>query len=293
MKLALESVTRRYRTGGDDAQVVTAVDDVSLNIESREFVCVLGPSGCGKSTLLRLAASVEQPDSGRVLVGAYERGGAREPAGLGLTGSPTDLSDTPGPPELRPAGPPSPDRFLIFQDTDQLFFWKTALANVEMSMRLAGRSAGRSAGGPAQDPIRQEALHLLEKVGLQDAAQRYPSELSVGMRQRVAIARGLAAHPSLLLMDEPFASVDAATRIGLQRLVLDLWRETGVTVLFVTHDIHEAVLLSDRIAVMGKAGRLITVKNNPLPRPRDPGAVGDSALPKELFDLIEGGGGET
>jgi NitT/TauT family transport system ATP-binding protein len=206
-----------------------AIAEVSLAIASQEFICVVGPSGCGKSTLLRLIAGLETLSSGAIRIGGDEVAGPRRDIGL------------------------------VFQ-TPVLLPWRTVLKNVLVPaevLKLERRSALRRAHG------------LLELVGLQGFGERYPNELSGGMRQRVAIARSLMHDPSILLMDEPFGALDALTREAMNLELLRIWRASAKTVVLVTHSIEEALLLSDRVAVFTpRPGRIRDVVDVPLPRPR-------------------------
>ncbi|MGA2799508.1 MAG: ABC transporter ATP-binding protein [Thermoguttaceae bacterium] len=204
--------------------------NLSLHVEDREFVVLLGPSGSGKSTCLRLIAGLERPDSGNVKM------------------------------DGRDITSPSRDRGLVFQHYTN-FPWLTVARNVEYPLRIAGTSRAES---------RLKGEDWLRTVGLTEFASFYPAELSGGMQQRLALARTLAANPQVLLMDEPLGALDAVTRDSLQEQVLRLWAETGKTIVFVTHDIHEAVFLADRIYVFSKrpakvAGEFVIR----LPRPRD------------------------
>lgn len=213
-------------------QETHALRDVSLTVRSGEFVSLVGRSGSGKSTLLRLIAGLLSPSSGQVLV----------------DGRKVD-------------GPPASARY-VFQDYgESLFPWLSARDNVAFG--------ARSAGDDRKTALRT-ADHYLELVGLQAASARYPWELSGGMQQRLAIARALASRPQLLLMDEPFGAVDALSRARLQDLILSLWADLDLTVILVTHDIDEAVYLSDRVVVLDAAGQgLDTDTPIELPRPRD------------------------
>jgi NitT/TauT family transport system ATP-binding protein len=207
------------------------VRDVTLSIEPGEFVCLLGPSGCGKSTLLNVVAGFV-PASGKVLVGG------------------------------RPVSGPGIDRGVVFQSTEALFPWLTVRENVEYGARIRGVGKRERS---------EKAFEYLRLVGLPHAAERYPPELSGGMRQRVQIARVLANEPSVILMDEPFGALDAQTREVLQREVDRIWRATRATIVFVTHDIGEAVTLGDRVVTMtaGPAATIKTVAVVDLPHPRD------------------------
>jgi NitT/TauT family transport system ATP-binding protein len=207
----------------------TALGNVSLTIDRGEFVCVLGPSGCGKTTLLNILAGFVVPSHGDILVN-----------GSAIEG-------------------PSAERGVVFQDYS-LFPWLTAQANVEFGLRMAGRAA-RERGEIARD--------LLRLVGLPEAGAKYPFELSGGMKQRIAIARALATRPSLLLMDEPFAALDAMTRSSLQARLIDIHRQEQPTILFVTHNIGEALFLASRLIVMSaNPGRIVEDIRVDLPRPR-------------------------
>ena len=206
-----------------------ALEGVDLDVAAGEFVCLLGPSGCGKSTLLNILAGFEQPDAGEVLV-----------SGTPVTG-------------------PGPERGVLFQ-TPRLFPWLTTWQNI-----LYGPKA-RGLNTPA---VRDEAERLLDVVGLTEARDAFPHELSGGMRHRAAFARVLINRPSLLLMDEPFGALDAITRAGLQRFLLELWQSRRTTIVFVTHDVEEATLLGDRVVVLsGSPGRTVATLGVDLPRPR-------------------------
>ncbi|MBR7958286.1 ABC transporter ATP-binding protein [Burkholderia cenocepacia] len=207
-----------------------ALDDISFRTHRREFVCVIGPSGCGKSTLIRILAGLDTQTSGDVL----------------LDGKPVDG--------------PGADRGMVFQGYT-LFPWLTVKKNVMFGLRMNGSSSGVA---------EREALQWLDLVGLTRFADVYPHQLSGGMKQRVAIARALANRPRILLMDEPFGALDAQTRARMQTHLLDIWRNIDVTILFITHDLDEAIFLADRILVLkanpGGVQELIEV---PVPRPRD------------------------
>jgi NitT/TauT family transport system ATP-binding protein len=201
----------------------------SLRVGAGEFVCLLGPSGSGKSTILNLVAGLARPTSGRVLEGE------------------------------RPVSGPGPDRAVVFQDA-ALFPWLTLRNNIEFPLKLHGLKAG------ARAHRSEELLRLVHLWRFQD---RYPHELSGGMRQRGAIARALAANPAVLLMDEPFAALDAQTREILQGEVERIWSATRKTVIFVTHNVREAVRLADRVVLMGtRPGRILHEETIDLPRPR-------------------------
>ncbi len=214
-----------------EGRVVHAIEDVSLEIERGEFVTVIGPSGCGKTTLLNILAGFERPSAGRVLLEGY------------------------------PIDGPGADRGVVFQEY-ALFPWLTLRQNVEYGPRERSIPASRT---------RELTDRTLGMMGLTGAENRYPHELSGGMRQRAALARVLINDPKILLMDEPFAALDAQTRARLQREVARLWNETRKTVFFVTHSVEEAVLLADRVVAMtAHPGRLKADVRIELPRPRDP-----------------------
>ncbi len=233
------------------AGTVHALDAVSLNVLPGEFVCLVGPSGCGKTTLLNVVAGFVQPTGGEVLVGGKGAGGQGAARGM------------------------------VFQDYSQLFPWRTARRNVEFG--LEARAVGSA-------ERRTEALRHLSMVKLERFADTYPHQLSGGMQQRVAIARALAYNPTLLLMDEPFGALDALTRDEVQKILVDVWQETGKTVLYVTHNVAEAVYLADRIIVMSPhPGRIQADIQVPIPRYRDPLSDPFIALQRHVLRLITGG----
>jgi NitT/TauT family transport system ATP-binding protein len=233
---------------GTDGARTTALAEISFTIDPGEFVTIVGPSGCGKTTLARLVGGFESPTSGRILVD-----------GTPVTG-------------------PTPARAMVFQEY-HLFPWLTVQENIAF---------GLVEKGVTEDRRNDRVQEMLELVGMTARAEAYPAELSGGMKQRVALARALAVDPGLLLMDEPFGSVDSQTRRRLQRELLDIWRNMEKTVVFVTHDIEEAVLLSDRVVVLtGSPGRVRDDVTIELPRPRD--QTGDEFIEyvDSLLDLVE------
>ena len=214
---------------GEGAQAFDAVQDVSLSVAPGEFVCVLGPSGCGKSTLLGGLAGHWQATSGNLRVD-----------GLEVTG-------------------PHPDRGLVFQH-HTLFPWKRVLDNVAFGLKMKG---------VARREREARAREMLALVGLQGFESRYPVQLSGGMQQRVEIARVLINQPRVMLMDEPFGALDAQTRLRMQELLLGVWSRVGTTIVFITHDIDEALFLADRIVVMSpRPGRIIDEIPVDFTRPR-------------------------
>ena len=226
---------------------VQALDGVDFVVRDGEFVCVVGPSGCGKTTLFRIIAGLETATTGGVFL------------------------------DGEPVTGPGMDRGMVFQDY-RLFPWRTVLGNVRFGLEQQSLS---------QSAADDRAMEMLDLVGLAETAEQYPRELSGGMQQRVGIARALAVDPSVLLMDEPFASVDAQTRELLHHELLRIWTETGKTVLFVTHDVDEAVALADRVVVLGGSpGRVRDVVEVALPRPRSRRDDGFVALERRLRGLI-------
>jgi NitT/TauT family transport system ATP-binding protein len=209
---------------------VTALENISFDVHRREILCLIGPSGCGKSTMGRIIAGLDQPTAGQVLV------------------------------DGRPVRGPSSERGMVFQGYT-LFPWRTVLENVMFGLELAGR--GKSAA-------EEEARPWVDMVGLHRFVNAYPHQLSGGMKQRVAIARALVNRPRILIMDEPFGALDAQTRAEMQAHLIEIWRNVDVTIVFVTHDLDEAVFLGDRVLVMGSCpGRVLETVENHVPRPRE------------------------
>jgi NitT/TauT family transport system ATP-binding protein len=223
----------------------TAVEDVSLEVAQGEFVSLVGPSGCGKTTILNIVAGFIPPSDGEILID-----------GRAIKG-------------------PGADRGVVFQSF-ALFPWKTVLANVGFGLKMRGFPKEE------RDRIAREYLDL---VGLGHAAERYPSELSGGMQQRVGVVRALANNPDVLLMDEPFASVDAQTRMTLQEELTRIWEERRPTIVFVTHDVAEAVFLADRVVVLSKGHVLEEIEVH-LPRPRSWDALHEDADFKALSGRV-------
>ncbi|MDO6443006.1 ABC transporter ATP-binding protein [Marinobacter sp. 2_MG-2023] len=228
----------------------SAVQSANLTVQPGEFVCLLGPSGCGKSTLMNSIAGFVPPTRGDVTV------------------------------DSEAVTEPGPDRGMVFQQ-HSLFPWKTVRENVAFGPLMAG---------VGQNEANSVARTFLSLVGLAAFENAYPNTLSGGMQQRVGIARALANYPSVLLMDEPFGALDAQTRIMMQENLLEIWREFHNTVVFVTHDIDEAVFLSDRIVVMSASpGRIIADIKVDLPRPREQSLLTSPsfmALKRQCLDLI-------
>lgn len=221
-------------TRGDEEFV--AIEDVTLTIKKGDFLTVVGPSGCGKSTLLQMVAGLLPPTRGQVTF---------------------DGDDVVRPPF---------DMVYVFQQyTKSLMPWRTILDNVAFGLEVPRRKQGKS-----RTQIRERCRMELARVGLAGTEEQYPWQLSGGMQQRVAIARALVCEPGVLLMDEPFSALDALSRSSLQDLLLELWAELNLTVVFVTHDVEEAVYLSDWVAVLSKSpSRIVERLDIDLPRPRD------------------------
>ena len=206
-------------------------DNVSLEIHRREFVCIIGPSGCGKSTLIRIVAGLDEASGGQMLL------------------------------DGKPVSGPGRDRGMVFQGYT-LFPWRTVKQNVMFGLEMQGKSSAEA---------ESTAREWLDVVGLSRFQEAYPHELSGGMKQRVAIARALANEPRILIMDEPFGALDALTRAKMQAYLLQIWKKVDVTILFITHDLDEAIYLSDRILVLGVSpGGIREFIENPVPRPRTP-----------------------
>ena len=214
---------------GSPPRLTTALNDINLQTHRREFLCIVGPSGCGKTTLVRILAGLEEKNSGQVLL-----------QGKAVT-------------------EPGSDRGMVFQGYT-LFPWLTVKKNVMFGLEVNGRG---------KDEAERQALQWLQLIGLERFADAYPNQLSGGMKQRVAIVRALANQPRILLMDEPFGALDAQTRCRMQAHLLEIWRKIDITIVFITHDLDEAIFLADRILVLsahpGEVRELIEV---PVPRPR-------------------------
>ena len=214
---------------GSGPRSTTALNDINFQTHRREFLCIVGPSGCGKTTLVRILAGLEERNSGQVLL-----------QGKAVT-------------------EPGSDRGMVFQGYT-LFPWLTVKKNVMFGLEVNGRG---------KHEAEQHALQWLQLIGLERFAEAYPHQLSGGMKQRVAIVRALANQPRILLMDEPFGALDAQTRCRMQAHLLEIWRKIDITIVFITHDLDEAIFLADRILVLsahpGEVRELIEV---PVPRPR-------------------------
>ncbi|MEI6829843.1 MAG: ABC transporter ATP-binding protein [Synechococcaceae cyanobacterium ELA445] len=221
------SISGVSKSFGDGSRAKLVLDDINFELDSGEFVALVGSSGSGKSTVMRLIAGLERPSSGTITV------------------------------DGNPVRGPGSDRGMVFQKYS-LYPWLSAADNVAFGMRLQGRS---------RSEVRERTGYFLEVVGLQDAANRLPRELSGGMQQRVAIARALAADPKVLLLDEPFGALDLQIRESMQEFLFLLWERTGLTALLITHDIEEALLLAQRVHIMApRPGRIVRTVEGELDR---------------------------
>lgn len=229
---------------------IQALQDVSFQVHRREFITVIGPSGCGKSTLVRLLAGLETSSGGTIA----------------LSGNPVE--------------DPGPDRGMVFQGYT-LFPWLTVKRNIMFGLQMQGLT---------DSSAESEALQWIDLIGLDRFAEHYPHQLSGGMKQRVAIARALATRPKILLMDEPFGALDAQTRAKMQRYLLEIWRNIDITIIFITHDLDEAIYLADRILVLdAHPGRVHDFIEVPVARPRHPTQVADPtfvALKQHIESII-------
>jgi NitT/TauT family transport system ATP-binding protein len=242
--LRLQAVRKHFGEGTPADAASFAIGHVDLDVHEGEFLAVVGPSGCGKSTLLQIAAGLMAPSAGRVEF----RGEAVHTPPHGIV-------------------------YLFQQYGKSLLPWRTVLHNVDFATeQRAGMSAAQR---------RDHSMRFIEMVGLRESASLYPWQLSGGMQQRVTIARALAAEPRVLLLDEPFSSVDALTRLELHAMLLELWARHGFTAVLVTHDVDEAVFLADRIAVLSaRPSSVLATLETQLPRPRD--AITTRELPRFL-----------
>ena len=231
----------------DDGSDLVVLDRIKFDVEDKEFVCILGSSGCGKTTLLRLIAGLDEAQSGSIVLDGEEIRGT------------------------------SPKVGMVFQEYS-LFPWRTVIDNIAFGLEMRGMP---------RDERYRIADHYLQLVNLSQFRDSFPTELSGGMRQRVAVARALALDPVLLLMDEPFGALDAQTRNMLQKELLEIWEATRKTIVFITHSVDEAVYLSDRIIVLTpRPGRICQMFSIDLPRPRDRTSVEFALIRRNVLDLI-------
>lgn len=229
--LRVDRLGKDYYTAG---RIKRVLRDISFSLRDGEFVSLLGPSGCGKTTLLKCLASFIEPTEGSILV------------------------------EGKKVKEPGPDRIMIFQDFNQLFPWKKVRGNLFFPLSLQIKDKEELKKRKA------DSLEILRSVGLSDSADYYPHTLSGGMKQRAVIARALSLSPKILLMDEPFCSLDVQIRASLQDLLVSLWKERKLSILFVTHDLQEALILSQRVLVLSSDGKIKAEIENPLPEYRHP-----------------------
>lgn len=249
--VSLKNITQEFER--EDGSRLTALEDLSLTVHDKEFLCIVGPSGCGKTTILRIVAGLDSATSGDVLLD-----------GQRITGT-------------------HPDIGMVFQEYS-LFPWRTIRENVAFGLEMQGMGA---------EERRRQGRDYLQLVGLDEFADSYPFELSGGMRQRVAIARALATDPEVLLMDEPFGALDAQTRNRMQEELLGIWEESRKTVLFVTHSVDEAVYLGDRIVVLSpRPGRIRECVDVPFDRPRERTSPQFAELRRRVLALIQERDGE-
>jgi NitT/TauT family transport system ATP-binding protein len=231
----------------DDGTQLVVLDHLSFNVKDKEFVCILGSSGCGKTTLLRLIAGLDEVQSGSIILDGEEIRG------------------------------PNPKVGFVFQEYS-LFPWRNVIDNIAFGLEMNGI--------PKEERYRI-AEQYLDLVNLSQFKSSYPSELSGGMRQRIAVARALALEPVLLLMDEPFGALDAQTRNMLQKELLEIWEKTKKTIVFITHSVDEAVFMADRVVVLTpRPGRVCQIFPVDLKRPRDRTSVEFARVRRQVLDLI-------
>ncbi len=247
MKTILE-VKNLSKTFSSQGGTSQILKDLNLTVKEREFICILGPSGCGKSTFLRCVAGFE----------GYE--GTVECNGEAVT-------------------KPSTDRIMVFQDYNQLFAWKTVEKNIQYALKLKGIKD--------KAELKEISDRYIKKVGLDGYQKYYPHELSGGMKQRVAIAKALALKPQIILMDEPFAALDAITRNNLQKELYKISTEEEVTFIFVTHNIQEAITLGTRVLLMGKQGQILIDEENKIKKPVKPSSEGYGAMWDRFSQALE------
>jgi NitT/TauT family transport system ATP-binding protein len=244
--LSIKNLNKTFtKESGED---FTAINDLSLEINEGEFICILGPSGCGKTTLLRIIAGLEKLTTGEIVLN-----------GKSISG-------------------PGPDRGLVFQEF-ALFPWRTVRKNVEFGLEIKGTDS---------DEVREISDRYIDLVGLKGFEDFHPGQLSGGMKQRVGIARALANDPAIILMDEPFGALDAQTRNLMQKELLRIWKETKKTVVFITHSVDEAVYLADRIVVLttrpSNIKKIFEIKTE---RPRDRASVEFASMRKRILEELE------
>jgi len=244
IKIRIRNLSKTFYT----SPPVKALENINLDVCENEFLSIVGPSGCGKTTLLRIIAGLESYD-GEILI------------------------------DGKPVKNPSPDRFLVFQEFDQLFPWKTVEDNIEFGLKLK-----------KEENLKSKTRLLIDLVGLKGFEKSYPHQLSGGMKQRVAIARAISMSPTVLLMDEPFGSLDAQMRRHLQIELERVWQKIRKTIIFVTHNIRESIILGDRVVVLTtRPSKIKHIQNIDLNRPRDPSSSEFGMIWKELVNQLENG----
>lgn len=242
--LKVENLNKIYADQNEKTEIL---NQVSIEIKKKEFVCILGPSGCGKTTLLRCIAGFESFD-GKIIVDNVE------------------------------TSVPDKDRIMVFQDFNQLFPWKTVEKNIQYPLKIQGIKD--------KNELQRISDEVLKKVKLEEYKTFYPHHLSGGMKQRVAIAKALALQPKIILMDEPFAALDAMTRSRLQQELLKISQETDITFIFVTHNIQEAIILGTRVMVFGQKGKILVDDKNSIKKPVSPASEGYGTFWQKLHDAL-------
>jgi len=246
--LQIKNICKSYKLENKELKVL---DDISISLNSGDFLTVLGPSGCGKSTLLRCICGMETPDKGQILIDGNPI------AGIG------------------------PERLMVFQDFNQLFPWKTVEENIIFPLKFNNISKNKA-------ELKEIAEEFMDIVHLKKFRNAYPNQLSGGMRQRAAIARSLALNPKVLLMDEPFGALDAQTRAILQKELLLLWKKFNTTIIFITHNVQEAIILGSKIMVLGLMPATVKIEQeNTIPYPRMPETKEFMDLWKILYEQLE------
>ena len=246
MILEVKAVSKIFKTGvKKKPETVTALENISFSVKEGEFVSIIGPSGCGKSTLLKIVAGLIDATQGEVNIAKANEKEKNEGPRIGF----------------------------VFQDA-VLLPWKTAMENVMFPFEIMGKTG---------DDRREEVKRLFRLAKLEGFENSYPKQLSGGMRQRVSILRSLSYNPPVLLMDEPFGAIDAITRDSLNNILMDIWKETNKTILFITHSVSEAIYLSDRIFIMGtRPGRIVKEVSIDLPRPRNE----DTKIAPRFYEFV-------
>ena len=244
--LEIRGLTKTFLNTGNKEKT-EVLNNVNLSVEPSEFLCILGPSGCGKTTMLRCVAGFESYEGDVLVNGKLESG-------------------------------PGTDRIMIFQDFNQLFPWKTVEKNIQYGLKLQGIRD--------REQLKRTSDEALRKVRLDGYQNFYPYQLSGGMKQRVAIAKAFALKPSIILMDEPFAALDAMTRTDLQKEVTKLHKQEDCTILFITHNIQEAISLGTRIIVLQTGGSIVVDRKNPIAKPVTPDSAGYGTFWTELHSAL-------